>query len=366
MCRGRAHCEIDCQQDITMQATINLAERAGWKRCYSCHTLVERNNGCRHMTCRCIAECCYICGLRWRTCTCTDAQLENLQQRAVIDIQVEMQLEHMGQVALNRRNNVAARERRAAAEAEELRIALQMVADFERDEAIRHTREAEVQRRRNEEARQRREQDRISAVGERISWLSRQMIGLHGFQRVLLSERHDFEREILRKNRQDALDTLALRHRSETQILHGESQARISKAEHKFQQEYQFRHAEEKKLENQYVNELREYWAGKPEAEDKIREKTGELREDQNKEYRFWDSYRRQQLQASGETEKRRRELLRVKHVREVRAAKERALDDDLVGGRKRRAERKWVQAVLAERREMLTTLELEQYARVV
>jgi hypothetical protein len=71
-CRGVWHKGAECPQDAALQATINLAEMEGWKRCYSCHALVEHNRGCRHMTCRCKAEFCYICGLRWRTCGCSD------------------------------------------------------------------------------------------------------------------------------------------------------------------------------------------------------------------------------------------------------------------------------------------------------
>jgi hypothetical protein len=90
ICRGVSHNGTDCPQDPGLQATMNLAETEGWKRCYSCHALVEHNKGCRHMTCRCRAEFCYICGLRWRTCACTDAQLANVQQEATARRQAQV------------------------------------------------------------------------------------------------------------------------------------------------------------------------------------------------------------------------------------------------------------------------------------
>lgn len=65
-CRGPSHGSAECPQDPALRATINLAEMEGWKRCYSCHAFVEHNKGCRHMTCRCKAQFCYICGLRDR------------------------------------------------------------------------------------------------------------------------------------------------------------------------------------------------------------------------------------------------------------------------------------------------------------
>ncbi|RYP64839.1 hypothetical protein DL769_006514 [Monosporascus sp. CRB-8-3] len=42
-----------------------MGERSGWRRCYKCRTLVELTQGCTHMTCRCKAQFCYICGARW-------------------------------------------------------------------------------------------------------------------------------------------------------------------------------------------------------------------------------------------------------------------------------------------------------------
>lgn len=34
--------------------------------------MVELSSGCRHIICKCKAEFCYVCGLRWRTCAWTD------------------------------------------------------------------------------------------------------------------------------------------------------------------------------------------------------------------------------------------------------------------------------------------------------
>ena len=56
-CRGAQHGRNqDCPQDFSLNAALEQAERAGWRRCYSCRTMVELNRGCRHITCKCRAE----------------------------------------------------------------------------------------------------------------------------------------------------------------------------------------------------------------------------------------------------------------------------------------------------------------------
>lgn len=56
-CRGPQHfANEDCPQDYALGATLDQAERAGWRRCYRCRALVELSSGCRHITCKCHAE----------------------------------------------------------------------------------------------------------------------------------------------------------------------------------------------------------------------------------------------------------------------------------------------------------------------
>ncbi|KAE7999763.1 hypothetical protein FH972_004164 [Carpinus fangiana] len=42
-----------------------LAPEKKWKRCPNCQYLVERTEGCLHMTCRCAFQFCYGCGAAW-------------------------------------------------------------------------------------------------------------------------------------------------------------------------------------------------------------------------------------------------------------------------------------------------------------
>ncbi|KAE8700740.1 P-loop containing nucleoside triphosphate hydrolases superfamily protein [Hibiscus syriacus] len=43
----------------------NLAKEKKWRNCPSCRFMVERTEGCPHMTCRCRYQFCYACGAKW-------------------------------------------------------------------------------------------------------------------------------------------------------------------------------------------------------------------------------------------------------------------------------------------------------------
>jgi hypothetical protein len=149
-------------------------------------------------------------------------------------------------------------------------------------------------------------------------------------------------------------------------FLSTESEKKIIDSQQKFEREYQQRYAEELRIENDYLAQLREYWNGKPEAEYRIRDARDELRRDQDKEYRFWDFYRQQQLHAIAEGEKRKMEALVVKQASEIKAIHGRAKIDEVEWKRKRWAESQWVEEVTRERVGMLQTMEQEEYARSV
>lgn len=65
-CKRPAHrIGQDCPDDWELDAVLKMGEKSGWRRCYKCRTLVELTQGCTHMTCRCKAQFCYICGAVW-------------------------------------------------------------------------------------------------------------------------------------------------------------------------------------------------------------------------------------------------------------------------------------------------------------
>ncbi|KAK6502205.1 hypothetical protein TWF506_002793 [Arthrobotrys conoides] len=87
ICKGKAHKHTeDCPEDLGLNAVIGLSKDNGWKRCYRCRAMIELNYGCNHMTCRCGAEFCYMCGNPWSFeygcptgCTQTDDdEIQNL------------------------------------------------------------------------------------------------------------------------------------------------------------------------------------------------------------------------------------------------------------------------------------------------
>ncbi|KAL8756064.1 MAG: hypothetical protein Q9199_003199 [Rusavskia elegans] len=65
--------------DATKQF-IEIAKQEGWQRCYNCSATVELKEGCNHMTCRCKAEFCMICGVKWKGCDCPWFNYQTVEQ----------------------------------------------------------------------------------------------------------------------------------------------------------------------------------------------------------------------------------------------------------------------------------------------
>lgn len=69
-CNGKWHTSRECPKDEATQRFAEIARKEGWQRCFNCSATVELKEGCNHMTCRCRAEFCMVCGLQWKTCDC--------------------------------------------------------------------------------------------------------------------------------------------------------------------------------------------------------------------------------------------------------------------------------------------------------
>ncbi|CZR48791.1 uncharacterized protein FPRO_03888 [Fusarium proliferatum ET1] len=80
-CKGPNHLGV-CPSDTASQQVLQLAAQNGWQQCYKCRKLVELNYGCYHITCRCSAEFCYVCGKKWRSCRCPLWEEGRLVRRA--------------------------------------------------------------------------------------------------------------------------------------------------------------------------------------------------------------------------------------------------------------------------------------------
>ncbi|CAK1354574.1 uncharacterized protein RHO25_001636 [Cercospora beticola] len=69
-CKNRMHPGRACPPDPDKQAILDIARQEGWQKCNGCGNMVELRTGCNHMTCRCKAEFCYVCGETWKNCRC--------------------------------------------------------------------------------------------------------------------------------------------------------------------------------------------------------------------------------------------------------------------------------------------------------
>lgn len=140
LCKRVAHENgRDCPDDGDLDAVLKIGEKSGWRRCYRCRTLVELVQGCTHMTCRCKAQFCYICGAIWdQTVGCPNlcnGEEEMERRRAQEEVQLA-----------EREAEEARREAAAEAEATEQRDAETRTAESPEFQQLRATHEAEFER----------------------------------------------------------------------------------------------------------------------------------------------------------------------------------------------------------------------------
>ncbi|KAL8406105.1 hypothetical protein RB596_004810 [Gaeumannomyces avenae] len=72
----------NCRRDPDRRLADELADEEAWRRCFKCDVLVEHADACHHMTCRCGAQFCFVCGRKWRTCDCTSDMLRLVKDAA--------------------------------------------------------------------------------------------------------------------------------------------------------------------------------------------------------------------------------------------------------------------------------------------
>ncbi|KAH8161208.1 hypothetical protein CIB48_g7052 [Xylaria polymorpha] len=319
-CRNPQHEGSICPQDKDMVRTNELAEEEGWKRCYGCHAYVEHREACQHMTCRCGAEFCYVCGARWRTCACTMAQLATLKEHAATRRQQRQDVE--------------------AAEDAAILEAIRLVAEFEREEALKaellrqeQARVAEERRQAELEERIRREGERRRAATLKFEELRATFAALHGTQREMVVRNHARrERQLARKS-EDVFRRLLEMHELERELQRAKVEARIAQREDAFRAEYVARVAEERQIEEHGR------W-GRPRGLEEL----GRWRA------RAYRHHVREEL-AAGEA------LMDEKEGR-LRA---RACEAAVVLVRRNAAELAWVREVVEERARLLSELETDE-----
>ncbi|KAG5302056.1 IBR domain-containing protein [Histoplasma ohiense] len=172
LCRSLAHANLkDCPQDYGLEATLEEAEYHGWRRCYSCHSMVELTAGCRHITCNCGSEFCYTCAARWHTCDCTE---DDHRRR-----QAEIEARRLQ------------RDRQIQKEAAEIAEAIAQIERMEREEAMERERRGEEQRRKEEEELRDREMKRMMHIASTLRGLQTALSSVNEHQQTLLNKRHE-------------------------------------------------------------------------------------------------------------------------------------------------------------------------------
>ncbi|KAI1496602.1 hypothetical protein F5X99DRAFT_64058 [Biscogniauxia marginata] len=348
ICRGRQHEGEDCPQDRDLARTNELAEEEGWKRCYGCHAFVEHREACQHMTCRCGAEFCYVCGERWRTCGCTMQQLHDIKNGVVARRQIRLD--------------------REAREEAEIQEALRLIEEFEREEALKaellrqeQERLAEERRQRELEERIRREGERRKAVQVKFKELREIFLHLHELQRLLVQSDHDTEENDTRNQGAAALEELREKHKADREKLTTATNSKIGQRERTLEAEYAARVAEERRIREQYHAKLKIYWAGKKNGADKMEEALDELSGKLDKSFGVWKKWMKDEL------EKHRYDAREEQAIQEeLMDAVERRLTETVRGrqdafAKRKAAELRWVHAVIEERERMLANMEVDE-----
>jgi len=342
MCSQAPHRGVEaCPQDRDLQLLDEIAEESGWRRCFKCHMLVEHREACSHMTCRCGAQFCYICGLKWRTCHCDGRELQRIKERAE-----------------------ARRLEREAQTPEEawLQNALQLIENYEREERQRQEEAAarrEERRRREAAELARREGVRLAELEVRYNQLQSDLMGLEDWQRMELLRGHTREVDECRlaamEERKEAWDRL-FHERTELRFAVAD---KITSYELEREREYRVRVVWEKQLEEDYARELEEFWGNKHGGQEFVE---GALRSYLAKNDLRRDVWRKQRdmemeafRYATEEELAVREEFIEaaIKRVAEIAEGKQKEVK------RKHKAELRWLELAVTERNRLLGEMEV-------
>ncbi|EHK45216.1 hypothetical protein TRIATDRAFT_39201 [Trichoderma atroviride IMI 206040] len=348
ICRGQAHGNNDCPQDHDLNLTNLLAEEEGWKHCISCHALVEHKEACQHMTCRCGAEFCYVCGLQWRTCGCTMEQLRAIKE-----------------AAKSRREQRLLDEQ---ADAEELREILAQINEFERQEALRLVAQRLEQERLEQERwraeveeRLRLEEIRRQDVEIKYRQLQDLLDDLHELQHVMADSKQEDDARDLATEAELEKKRLEEKHQAERKELDSLVLVRLKAREDQYEKEYAARVHLERQLEDDYLEQLREFWSGKDGGDERIETSMQPLRQRMDSAYQSWQRWRDDQLahyRDGLEDERTAKEDFMYSSSKRLDAAH---LDKETELARRIVAEKQWIREVMLERGRLLGEMEIRE-----
>ncbi|KAF4843091.1 putative E3 ubiquitin-protein ligase ARI4 [Colletotrichum siamense] len=99
-CKGKWHSSRDCPDDEDTTRFLEQAKEAGWQRCYKCNHMIELEEGCNHMTCRCGAQFCMICGVKWKNCDCPWFNYDTTDADRLPDVQIPAVIQRLERLDL--------------------------------------------------------------------------------------------------------------------------------------------------------------------------------------------------------------------------------------------------------------------------
>ncbi|OPB37051.1 hypothetical protein A0O28_0039630 [Trichoderma guizhouense] len=253
-------------------------------------------------------------------------------------------------------------------EAEELRDILAQIEEFERQEAWTR----EIERLENErlelerwqaevEERLKMEQVRRQEVEIKYQQLREMLDELHELQQVMADSKQDEYARDLAAEAESAKKQLEERQQAERDNLDSLMQIKIKAREDKYEKEYAARADLEHQLEEDYLAQLRDFWAGKVDGEERVEASMLPLRQRMDLAYRTWQRWRDDQLhhyRTKLEDERTVKEEL-MYSARKRNAAAYVDKETDLT--RRMVAEKKWIQEVILERERLLVGMELRE-----
>ncbi|KFA64210.1 hypothetical protein S40285_00820 [Stachybotrys chlorohalonatus IBT 40285] len=348
LCRGESHGQNECPQDRDIDLTNQLADEEGWRRCYSCHALVEHSEACQHMTCRCGSQFCYVCGERWRTCSCTMQQLYDLKEAA----------------------NARRQQRifRQQEEAEELTRILAQIEEFERAEALAAELRQQEEERLEAERRQREieerglaESIRLRDIGQKFRQLRESLDQLHEVQQVLIEAHHETAARDLEEEAKNTKQQLMKKQETERRDAAVLIANRLTQREQEQNHDFAVRVGAEQEVEEEYHRQLTAYWEGKENAQEEIQAAMLPLRQRMDQGCQEWRRWRDAELAAY------RQKLVDRQAIQEELMYSLRLrLDDQFEEkradlARQRVAETRWLGEVMLERERLLGEREVDE-----
>ena len=222
--------------------------------------MVELSLGCRHITCQCKAEFCYVCGAPWQTCSCTELDQARRQQEI-----------------LDRRNI-------NDAEAAETQAAIRAVERAEEAEAAEQVRQAEIQAAEAAEQARVRELEQARKieghrkdVDAKFAKLRVEMLEMHNRHRLEMDQRHEQERQVMQEEHSTAESKYIQEMENSQEILTREHQAKADALGRAHAQALEDLDRQQQEEEDDAFLEFTMHLRGKPNREARIKDMTERL-----------------------------------------------------------------------------------------